>query len=60
MCCFPLPKAFETEEMLICYSPKFPLPIVGEGEGDFTGLINEKMITLTVKPFYGTTPEVVV
>jgi hypothetical protein len=42
--------------MLICYSLKFPLPIVGEGEGEgaFTGIINEKIITLTVKPFYGT------
>jgi hypothetical protein len=44
MLCFSFPKAIETEEMLICYSPQFPLPIVGEGkgEGDFTGLINEK------------------
>jgi hypothetical protein len=30
--------------MFICNYPKFPLPIVGEGEGDFTGLINEKLI----------------
>jgi hypothetical protein len=45
----PFPKAFETEEMLTCYSPKFPLPIVeeGSGEGDFTGLINEKLFKST-------------
>jgi hypothetical protein len=41
----PFPKTFATEEMLICYSPNFPLPFVGEGEGegDFTGLINERL-----------------
>jgi hypothetical protein len=35
--------------MLTCYSPKFPLPIAGEGERNYSGFINEKLFKIRKK-----------